>query len=195
MIKSSLFQIKETTAMFFSGSERKYRYILPKNQEFLQPLVMDQKVDNLSKSWNYEDIPLENTNNEEEKANKCNQCKFASSLKSSLRRHWKYTVGKSQTNATDVTMHLLRHAFWGDIWKYTVEKSQTNAACVILHPLRQAIWGDIWKYTVEKRSTNATSVIMHPLMHTIWGLIWKHTVETSQTNATSVNMHALIQVR
>ena len=94
MIKSSLFQIKETTAMFLSGCERKYRYILPKNQEFLQPLVMDQKVDNLGKSWNYVDIPLENTNNEEEKANKCNQCKFASSLKSSLRRHLKIHSGE-----------------------------------------------------------------------------------------------------
>ena len=135
MIKSSLFQIKETTAMFFSGSERKYRYILPKNQEFLQPLVMDQKVDNLGKSWNYVDIPLENTNNEEEKANKCNQCKFASSLKSSLRRHLKMHSGErsnkcnqcdySSFEAGDLRRHLKMH------------KSQTNATSAqCVKPLR-----------------------------------------------------------
>ena len=40
---------------------------------------------------------------------------------------------------------------WGLIWKRTVAKSQTNATNVTLHPLRQAICGGIWKHTVEKR--------------------------------------------
>ena len=33
-----------------------------------------------------------------------------------------------------------------------VEKSQTNATNVTLHLFRQAIWGDIWQSTVEKKS-------------------------------------------
>ena len=34
-----------------------------------------------------------------------------------LRTHLKHTVGKSQTNATNVTLHLLKQAIWGHIWK------------------------------------------------------------------------------
>ena len=51
---------------------------------------------------------------------------------------------KSQTNATNVTMHLLRQAIWGHIWKHTVEKNQVNATNVTLPLLRQSIWGHIW---------------------------------------------------
>ena len=53
-----------------------------------------------------EDIPLRSTNAEGEKSNKCNQCGYEFSVKSSL----KYTVEKSQTNATNATMHPLRQA-------------------------------------------------------------------------------------
>ena len=85
-------------------------------------LVMDQNVqdDNLSKSWNNIGIPLENTNNEEEKAYKCNQCKFASSLKSSLRRHLKIHSGEKSNKckqceyssfvAGDLRRHLKTHS-------------------------------------------------------------------------------------
>ena len=54
---------------------------------------MDQNIkdDNISKSWNNIDIPLENTNNEGEK---CNQCEYASSVKSSLMRHLKIHSGE-----------------------------------------------------------------------------------------------------
>ena len=64
-------------------------------------------------------------------------------------------------------MLLCRQAIWGHIWKHTVEKSQTNATDVTLHPLRQAIWEHIWRRTVEKNQINATCVTMHPLRH-IW---------------------------
>ena len=47
------------------------------------------------------------------------------------------------TNATNVTLHLLRQAIWGHIWNYTVGKSQTNVTSVTLHPHWQAIWGYI----------------------------------------------------
>ena len=102
---------------------------------------------------------------------------------------WKRTVDKSQTSATNVTMHPIRQAIWGHIWKRPVEKSHTNATSVTMHPLGQAIWGHIWKRTVEKSQTIATSVTMHPLVQTIWGHIWRRTVEKSQTNATNATMH------
>ena len=57
-------------------------------------------------------------------------------------------------------MPLLRQAIWEHIWKCTVEKSQTNATNATLHPLRQAIWGHIWKPTEAKSYTNAPSVTM-----------------------------------
>ena len=54
---------------------------------------------------------------------------------------------KSQTNATNVTMHLLKQAIWGNIWKRTLEsnkcKSRTNATNVTMHLL--------WKCTVVKK--------------------------------------------
>ena len=45
-----------------------------------------------------------------EKQNKCNLCDFASSRAEHLRTHMKNTLEKSKTNATSVTMHLLRQA-------------------------------------------------------------------------------------
>ena len=45
-----------------------------------------------------------------EKSNKCNLCDFASSYASTLRNILKDTVEKSQTNAANVTMPLLRKA-------------------------------------------------------------------------------------
>ena len=43
-----------------------------------------------------------------------------------------WILNKSKTNATNVTLPLLRQAIWGHIWKRTVEKSQINAANVTL---------------------------------------------------------------
>ena len=71
-------------------------------------------------------------------------------------------------------------AIWGDIWKYTVEKSQTNATNVTLHHLKQAIWGHIWKHTVAKSQTSVANVITHPLVQAIWEHIWKYTVGKTQ---------------
>ena len=63
-----------------------------------------------------------------EMLNKCNQCDYASSHPGHLWIHLKTHNGKSQTNATNVTLPLLRQTIWGHIWKkqwkYTVEKSQ-----------------------------------------------------------------------
>ena len=102
---------------------------------------------------------------------------------------------KSQTNATNVTLHLLGQVIWGDIRKHTLEKSQINAINVTLHPHRQAIWGGIWKHIVEKSQASATYLDRVPawlglgnltkptmplLMQAIWGYIWKRTVEKSQ---------------
>ena len=82
---------------------------------------------------------------------------------------WTHALAKSQTIATNVTLHPLMQALWGDISKRTAEKSQTNATNVTLHPFRQAIWGDTWECTVEKSQTNATNVTLHLLGHAIWG--------------------------
>ena len=69
-------------------------------------------------------------------------------------------------------MPVLRQAIWGHIWERTVEKSQTNATNVTLHPHGQGIWRDILKSTVEKSQTNAANLTMHPLRQVIWGHIW-----------------------
>ena len=89
---------------------------------------------------------------------------------------WKCTLGKSQTNATNVIMPHLVQVIRGHIWKHTVEKNQINATNVIMPHLRQAIWGHILKRTVEKSQTNATNVTMPHIAQAIWGNIWKHTV-------------------
>ena len=47
---------------------------------------------------------------------------------------------KSQTNATNATLHPLMQVLWGHIWKRTVGKSQTSATSVTLHTFRQAPW-------------------------------------------------------
>ena len=58
-------------------------------------------------------------------------------------------------------MHLLGQIVWGHIWKHTEEQNQTNATNVTMPLIRQALWGDIWKYIVGKKScTNATNVTL-----------------------------------
>ena len=73
---------------------------------------------------------------------------------------WKPTVEKSQTNATNVTMHPHIQALWGDIWKRTLVKSQTDAASVTLPALTQVLWGDIWWSTDQFRKEKALMLIM-----------------------------------
>ena len=62
--------------------------------------------------------------------------------------------------------HIIEH-----IWKYTLEKSRTNATSVSLAAMIQVLWGLIWNYTVEKSQTNATSATTFPLKQSIWGHI------------------------
>ena len=79
---------------------------------------------------------------------KCNQCDYASSDASNLRTHLKTHSGEKPNN---VTMPPLRQALWGH--KFTVEKSQTSTTNVTLYLWRPAIWGDIWKRTVKTNLT------------------------------------------
>ena len=92
---------------------------------------------------------------------------------------WEMQIMKrtNQTNATNATMPLLRHAIWGDIWKRTVEKRQTNATNVIMPLMRQAIWGHIWNHTAEKSQANATNVTLPALIQVLWGNIWRGTTQ------------------
>ena len=83
------------------------------------------------------------------------------------KKHLKHS-GENQTNAIGVTMNLIRNAIWRLIWKYTVEKSQTNATSnassesgstvkkkqtsatsVTLHPCGQTPWRNTWKCTLN----------------------------------------------
>ena len=51
------------------------------------------------------------------RSKKCNLCDEKSRM-NYLRAHLKHILDKSQTNATNATMPLLRQVIWGDIWKH-----------------------------------------------------------------------------
>ena len=63
----------------------------------------------------------------------------------SIAMHWCHMYSLNPINTISVTLHL-----WGFLSKYTVVKSQTNATNVTLPLLIWAIWGDIWKHIVGK---------------------------------------------
>ena len=101
-----------------------------------------------------------------EKSNKCNQCDYTSSGAYNLKTHLKTHNGevkqmqpmwlclfpgkqfdkKSQTNVSNVTMHMKMQLIRGHIWKHTVQKSYTNLTSVTLPPLGQTLWQNIRKY-------------------------------------------------
>ena len=83
-----------------------------------------------------------------------------------------------------MTTHPLVHVIYGNHLKYTVEKSQTNATNVTMHPLRQAIWEHIWQHTVEKSQTSAVNVNFDSVLQTLWRPLSKYTVE-KKTNKCS----------
>ena len=87
--------------------------------------------------------------------------------------HNKRTSGRR--DPSEVQLSNVRQAIWGDIWKRTLGKRQTNATNVTLNSLVQALLKHIWKYTMEKSKTNVTNVTMHLLIWAVWGLILKHT--------------------
>ena len=62
---------------------------------------MDQNLidDDFSERGVKVDNPLRNTDYDEEKSYKCNQCEYASSVKSSLRRHLKTHSGETLPEA------------------------------------------------------------------------------------------------
>ena len=79
-------------------------------------------------------------------------------------------MAKSQTNATNVTMHPLRQTIWGDIWKYTVEKSQTEvtSGCEFRNVIKWLImWRNVRQYkyvclfvsTNERQNWNCVAVL------------------------------------
>ena len=81
------------------------------------------------------------------------------------RRHLIKHSGKSQTNANNVTLHLLEQKNWSNIWKGTVEKSQTDATIVTMPLPMQVISENILKHTVEKIRTSTNNVTLHLLLH------------------------------
>ena len=102
---------------------------------------------------------------------------------------------KSQTNAINVTLHLLIQTIWRDIWKHTAEISQTNETSVILHLHRKTLWFEnpLWRKAKQmqpmwlcvhwvrfqmgvenaqwKHQTNAMSVTLHSPRQAIWGFM------------------------
>ena len=72
---------------------------------------MEQTLENYDMFLKYANMKTANV----VKSNKCNQCDYASSHSGNFRNHLKthshcVTVEKSQTNATNATMHPLRSA-------------------------------------------------------------------------------------
>ena len=65
--------------------------------------------DDFNESGMNEDVPLRNTNNEEVKSNKCNQCNYASSHTGHLRRHLKTHSGEKphKCNQCDYALVLV----------------------------------------------------------------------------------------
>ena len=65
-------------------------------------VVMDQNLidDDFSERGVKVDNPLRNTDYDEEKSYKCNQCEYASSVKSSLRRHLKTHSGEKSNKCS-----------------------------------------------------------------------------------------------
>ena len=57
-------------------------------------VVMDRHLKDYDSFGVNVDLPFRSTNKVQEKSNKCNQCNYASSLKSSLKRHFKTHSGE-----------------------------------------------------------------------------------------------------
>ena len=91
------------------------------NKELNTPylVVMDRNLKDYDSFGVNVDIPFRNTNNVREKSNKCNQCNYASSLKSSLKRHLKTHRGEkpnkckqcdfASSRADNLRTHLKTH--------------------------------------------------------------------------------------
>ena len=89
---------------------------------YIDLVVMDQhpEDDEFGKSRANEAISLRSTNNEGDKSNRCNQCEYASSVKSSLKNHIKIHSGEkpnkcnqcdyASSHASDLRKHLKTHS-------------------------------------------------------------------------------------
>ena len=62
------------------------------------------------------------------KPHKWNIWDYASTDTGRLRRHTKFTLEKSRTNACNVTLHVFKQLIWEDTWRLTLEQSHTNAS-------------------------------------------------------------------
>ena len=76
---------------------------------------------------------------------------------------------KSKTDVISVTMPLLRQAIWGHILKRTMEKSQTNATNVTLHAFENKQWRKFKQMSGEQMFYNqqpsqASNLLRHPYL-------------------------------
>ena len=73
-------------------------------------VVMDQnlKDDNFIKSGGNVNVPMRTTNNDGEKSNKCNQCEYASSVRSSLKSHLEMHSGEKSNKCNQCSYALDR---------------------------------------------------------------------------------------
>ena len=96
-------------------------------------VVMDQNHDWVKNNVNIEAAMSMGgtTTHQDRRSNKCNQHEYMS-IWGCI---WKHVVGKSNTNATSVTMHALSRVHWEVIWKPTVgkiKKMQPMRLCILL---------------------------------------------------------------
>ena len=108
------------------------------------------------------------------KSKKCNHCEYTLIRPEHFKGHiWNHTVGTSLISVHILIMPPLIQPVWRTIWKCTAERGQTNAINVTFHLLGKPIWGHIWKYTVEKVRTNAINVSMPQQQKSVWKHIWR----------------------
>ena len=81
-----------------------------------------------------------------ERPHSCNSCEKAFSQINSLKCHILSHTGE---NAPSVENLSLKMAAFKNIKRFTREKSQTNATNVTMHVLIQVHWENIWKPTME----------------------------------------------
>ena len=126
---------------------------------------MDQnrKVGDFSESGVNVDTPLRNTNNVAEKSNKCNQCDYASSVKSNLKTHLKMHSGEKSNKcnqceyASSVKSSLRIH-----LKTHSGEKSNTCNQCDYASSQAGYLRRRLKTYSGEKKNqTNATNAILH----------------------------------